>query len=94
LKKEQEELNATNEPDEDGWVTVTPKNRKSTLPFTQRNIEKIKTKQKKKQQQMVIFSTSIYFFFIIKSYYFCLKQLVNFYKFQMRDSQKERKYFF
>jgi hypothetical protein len=53
LKKEKEELEATNQPDEDGFITVTQKNRKANLRFTERNIEKIKNKQKKKRQQMV-----------------------------------------
>lgn len=44
----------TNQPDEDGWVTVTQKTRKSNKPFTERNVEKIQKKMKKKRQQMVI----------------------------------------
>ena len=48
-----------NQPDEEGWITVTPKNRKANLALTQRNIEKLKLKQKKKRQQMVNFKTHI-----------------------------------
>lgn len=51
-KKEKEEEEKLNQPDEDGWVTVTPKSRKSNLAFTEKNIEKMKSKQKKKRQQM------------------------------------------
>ena len=53
LKKDKEEIDKLNQPDEEGWITVTPKNRKANLALTQRNIEKLKLKQKKKRQQMV-----------------------------------------
>ena len=62
-KKENEEMDKIEEPDEDGWVTVTSKSRKANaMPMTQRNVDKLKFKQNKKQQKMVINIFSFYFF--------------------------------
>ena len=62
-----------NQPDEEGWITVTPKNRKANLALTQRNIEKLKLKQKKKRQQMVNFKTHISnHFYLMLIFYFTL----------------------
>ena len=56
-KKNQQEKDLTNQPDEDGWITVTPKSRKANKSaLTERNIEKLKMKQKKKQQKMQLVS--------------------------------------
>lgn len=50
----------TNQPDEDGWVTVTTKSRKANRgALTERNIHKIKSKQHKKEQKMVWISNNL-----------------------------------
>lgn len=59
--KEDKEQDDLNQPDEDGWVTVTAKSRKSNRPFTEKNIEKIQKKQKKRKQQMVGSISFIYY---------------------------------
>jgi phage pi2 protein 07 len=59
--KEDKEHDDLNQPDEDGWVTVTAKSRKSNRPFTEKNIEKIQKKQKKRKQQMVGSISFIYY---------------------------------
>ena len=60
-QKDKNEKEITNQPDEDGWVTVTTKSRKANRgALTTRNIEKIKMKQKKKQDKMVNFNFLIY----------------------------------
>lgn len=55
-KRKELELEAeqakTDEPDEDGWTTVTSKQRKGNMPFTERNLHKIKTKETRKRKQM------------------------------------------
>jgi hypothetical protein len=53
-KLEEEELNRTNQPDDDGWITVTSKSRKANRALTERNILKLKAKQKKRSEKMVI----------------------------------------
>ena len=47
------EIEKTNVPDEDGWITVTSKSRKANKALTERNIQKLKLKQKKKTEKMV-----------------------------------------
>ncbi|CAF0778824.1 unnamed protein product [Brachionus calyciflorus] len=80
-KKEQEQEEMANQPDEDGWITVTPKSRKSNLAFTERNIEKMKTKQKKKRQQMQL----------INFYSFQMKESKKEYIAQLRKKFEEDK---
>ena len=81
-KKNQQEKDLTNQPDEDGWITVTPKSRKANKSaLTERNIEKLKMKQKKKQQKMQL--VSFYKFQAQNtkndckcSFFFCLKYIL------------------
>ena len=61
-KKDQEELEKTNQPDEEGWITVTSKHRKANRTLTERNIEKLKSKQKKRTQKMVCLNTWMFCF--------------------------------
>lgn len=51
-KLEEEVMEKTNQPDEDGWITVTNKSRKANLAMTERNISKLKSKQKKRSEKM------------------------------------------
>lgn len=62
-----EDKEQDDQPDEDGWVTVTAKSRKSNRPFTEKNIEKIQKKQKKRKQQMVGSISFIYYRYFIKT---------------------------
>ncbi len=50
---EEDEVKKTNQPDEDGWITVTTKSRKANRALTERNILKLKSKQRKKSEKMV-----------------------------------------
>lgn len=51
-KLEEEEVDKTNVPDDDGWITVTSKSRKANRALTERNILKLKSKQKKRTEKM------------------------------------------
>ena len=50
------EIEKTNVPDEDGWITVTSKSRKANKALTERNIQKLKLKQKKKTEKIIVAS--------------------------------------
>lgn len=54
LKLDEDEINKTNQPDDDGWITVTSKSRKANRTLTERNIEKLKSKSKKRSEKMVL----------------------------------------
>ena len=59
VRKEKEEQLAKesfNQPDEDGWITVTKAHKKAIIK-TERGIEKLKAKEKKKRAQRVNIST-------------------------------------
>jgi hypothetical protein len=47
------ETKGSNEPDDEGWVTVTKSSRKSGGVLTEKNVKKLKIKEKKKKQQKV-----------------------------------------
>lgn len=51
-KEEEKAKESFNQPDEDGWVTVTKAHKKAIVK-TERGIEKLKTKEKKKRAQKV-----------------------------------------
>jgi hypothetical protein len=55
FKLDEDEISKTNQPDDDGWITVTTKSRKAVKTLTERNIEKLKSKQKKRSEKMVVF---------------------------------------
>ena len=64
-KKDKKEKETANEPDEEGWITVTNKSRKANLAMTERNVQKLKSKQKKKQKKMVRFVIFKKIFFFV-----------------------------
>ena len=53
------ELEKEKEIDDEGWITVTKSRKKAGLIPTEKNISKLKLKEKKKRKQKVFFYYSI-----------------------------------